>query len=284
VVFANWVFHFIAQASVSAALLALGLYFFRALIYERLKNAISHEYARRLENLKAENQRVLDLLRDARTERQAFRSMALGLMTTSHSAALERRLDGIQKLWESIERSSFELPALIAWLDHDLIEWTPDKMNGDELRRLLQDDWKKRFESQASSILAVSEKRPFLGSKLFSLFTAYHSFLGQVISTTFYSLENNNFRAWFEEEDTCALVKQILTDQEYDRFLEKKGRKLRFVLNLLKSKLLDEIQRDLSGAPATSQLIEEANKILDLAGRADRRQPIISSDAETAIS
>jgi hypothetical protein len=269
----DWMVQALAQGAVSAILLSIGLYLLRNLVYERLKNAVSYEYSRRLESFKAENQKVLDLLKDARSERQAFRSMALGLMATTYSAASERRLDAIQSLWESIENADSDLPPLIALFD--VVGWRPDRIRPEKLRELLDFDWRPKLRQQGESIRAVSAKRPFLDVEIFSLFKAYHSIVGQAISSTYVDLEDgsNDFSPWFEQEETSELVRSVLSIQEYESFKKREHRKLSWLLKMVKLKLVDDIQRDLTGTHETSRLIEQASKILDLADEVNRTGP-----------
>jgi hypothetical protein len=279
----EWMVQSLAQGAVSAILLSLVLYLLRNLVYERLRGAISYEYSRRLEGFRAENQKVLDLLKDARSERQAFRSMALGLMATTYSAASERRLDAIQSLWESIENTDSDLPPLIALFD--IVGWRPDKIPPDKLRELLNFDWRTKLLQQGEFIRAVSAKRPFLDVGIFSLFKAYHSIVGQAISSTYVNLErgSNDFCPWFEQEETSELVRSVLSIHEYESFKKREHRKLSWLLKMVKLKLVDDIQRDLTGTHETSRLIEQASRILDLADEVNRTGPDESACAQDFV-
>ena len=77
VTFVQWLQSQITNAFFTGALLAFVAPLFSTMISERIRRAVGHEYDSKLEELRTSNTKVLDELRSARAEREAFRAMAM---------------------------------------------------------------------------------------------------------------------------------------------------------------------------------------------------------------
>jgi hypothetical protein len=105
--------------------------------------------------------------------------------------------------------------------------------------------------------------RPFLGDQLFSLYDATQSILGRAVSTTISSLQQGQLRKWYDEEDTQKLLHAVLSQDESAQFARMKQGQMDWVFRLLQSKVVAEIQRELSGLPAAEQALANAARILE---------------------
>ena len=113
----QWLESLITNAAVTAALLAFVAYLLRTTISERIRRAVGHEYDTKLEELRASNTKVLEELRSARAEREAFRAMAMSLMTSTRTSTLDKRVEAVEVLWKSLQDLRSGLPYMIGVMD-----------------------------------------------------------------------------------------------------------------------------------------------------------------------
>jgi hypothetical protein len=257
----HWLQGVLTNSLVTTGLLSFVGFLLRTVILERLRRAISHEYDEKLEQLKSENQKVLDELRSARAEQQAFRAMAMSLMTSTRTSTMDKRVAAIERLWTSMLDIRLNLPGLVAVLD--LVGWDTSHLTDPALNDLKKIDVLTALKPQLESTAQVSRMRPFLGDQLFSLYDATQSILGRAVSTTISSLQQGQLRKWYDEEDTQKLLHAVLSQDESAQFARMKQGQMDWVFRLLQSKVVAEIQRELSGLPAAEQALANAARILE---------------------
>jgi hypothetical protein len=228
---------------------------------ERLKRAVAHEYDQKLEDLKAFNQRALEDMRGTRAEQEAYRSMALSLLTTTRSSTLERRVSAIDQLWKSLQVLRNEMPYYIGVLD--TIGFRINMLGQTAIADLKKANFLHALEAGLSSNAEVVRTRPFLGDSLFSLYWAAQAIVGRAITTTISSYQSGEFRLWYEEMDTIELLSSVLSPAELDTFVALKHGKLDWLIRQIESKVVLEIQNELSGQPAAQQALVQANRIIE---------------------
>ena len=259
----QWIESLITNAAVTAALLAFAAYLLRATISERIRRSIGHEYDEKLEELRTSNTKVLDELRSARAEREAFRAMAMSLMTSTRTSTLDRRVEAIEMLWQSIQDIRTGIPYMIVILDQT--GWNLAKIGEQGLKTLESTNYLEALAPNLKSTSNVAKCRPFLGDQLYSLYHAAQAIIGRAISTTIHSYQQKSLRLWFEEDETVALLHAILSPTELSDFNNLKFGKLDWLYRILEGKIVSEIQKELSGEPAAEQALLQAARILERA-------------------
>jgi hypothetical protein len=259
----QWLEHQIANAAVTAALLAFVAFLLRTTISERIRRAIGHEYDAKLEDLRTSNAKVLEELRSARAEREAFRAMAMSLMTSTRAGTLDKRVAAIDVLWRSLHDLRVGMPYMIGVLD--MVGWDTAKLGAQGLSTLDRSNYLETLAPNLKSTAEVAKSRPFLGDQLYSLYHAAQAILGRAISTTILSHQQRKFRYWFQEQDMVELLKTILSEEELSRFNAMTHEKLDWLFRTLEGKIVFEIQRELSGEPAAEQALLQANRIMERA-------------------
>lgn len=111
----------LASASVSALLSATLIWLSKAWISERLKGAIQHEYAEKLETfkaqLKAQSEVALEQLKTSNAQALALHTSASDTFSSIHGISQERRLQAIQAVWSAIVDIRTEVPAGLQMAD-----------------------------------------------------------------------------------------------------------------------------------------------------------------------
>jgi hypothetical protein len=212
----DWLMQVLLSTGASTMILVCLAFLLRNLILERLKGAIGHEYDKKLENLRLEHNRVLESLREARTEREAFRALAFSSLTSIQSATLERRIKAIEALWQSIRGIRSHIPPYIYAMD--AAEY--DKANfGPKLHPLLKDvKLAEALKPGLEEAKEVIQARPFLGDRLFALFRAAQTVIGYAISITISSYQDGTLRPWYEEPPITNLLHEVLSTEELATF------------------------------------------------------------------
>jgi hypothetical protein len=110
-----------SSAAVSAALTAVLIWLSREWISTRLKASIQHEYAEKLETLKAqqkaEHEVAILSIKSAMEREASLQSAAHRSFAEGQRAALERKLDAVDKLWGRILHLRGNLPPLVVMID-----------------------------------------------------------------------------------------------------------------------------------------------------------------------
>jgi len=243
------------------ALIALLGFLVRNTVVERLKRSISHEYDQKLESIRRDNERVLESLRAARAEREAFRTLAFSSITSVQSGTLERRVVAIETLWNELLDILRRLPPSIIIMDmmsYDKSKFGPTLHS--ELKRI---DFNQVMQQNISGFERVLKIRPFLGERLFSLFHAAQAVAGRALTTTVSSYQSGNLRLWYDESDTVELLQTVLSEQDLVTFKALRAYKFDWLRRHFELSVIQEIQKELSGEPAVEKSLLHASRILE---------------------
>lgn len=263
----TWLQSQISNAAITSVLLLTAGFLLRTTISERIRRAVGHEYDTKLEELRTSNTKVLEELRSARAEREAFRAMTMSLMTSVRTSTLDRRVASIEVLWGSLQDLRASMPPVIAVLD--FVGWDLSKLGAHGLEMLKEANYLEVIKGNVKSTTEVGKSRPFLGDQLYSLYNAALAIIARATTTSISSYQEGKFRYWFEERDTVELLEAVLNSEELRHFNGLKSRKLDWLIRSLESKIVLEIQKELSGEPAAEQALLQAARIMERAAVLD---------------
>jgi|ERR1051325_303607 hypothetical protein len=264
---ASWVLTVLSSAGASALLVVALGFLLRNLITERLSRAVAHEYDARMETLRLQNERVLEALREARAERESFRGLAIAGLTAFQAATIERRINAIDVLWQSLQAIKSAVPYYIHLLD--MVGFSQRNVGPrlhDQLRVASLVDALAPWREPVDRALHV---RPFLGERLFALFFAAQAILGRATSTTISSYHAGAIRPWHDEGDLQDLLSTVLDPDELAAFRARQGQKLDWLYRHFEGKIMAEIERVLSGGAIAADSLSYAHRILDAANLAE---------------
>ncbi|MEE9296975.1 MAG: hypothetical protein V3W34_18680 [Phycisphaerae bacterium] len=172
----------LTSGAVSAAIVWLA----RNLISHRLKNAIEHEYARKLETHKAELQAsqatTMEAMRTFSTSLQSIQAAATASFSSAHLIASERRLEAIGAYWEAVLRMRDACPSALFFLDlfspADLVDAKHHTAVRDAIMSMSTESL---VEAMLKAEQGVERWRPFAGEVVHAHFFAYRAFIGRVV-------------------------------------------------------------------------------------------------------
>ena len=231
--------------------------------------AISYQYDTKLENLKSElrlsQETFLENIRADRAGRESIRAATLANFSAAQQAAYKRRIEAVEVLWKAVLQSRTVTPEMAYIYTVDAIGYK-EEFFGPNLKNPLKSiDYVKAIGSSQSNSDQVTEVRPFIGEELYSLFSVFSAILGRSLSITCHSYQQGKLQLWFEEHETIELLKQVLTEDEWDEFSKKKNCQLQWFCQRLESKISVAIARLLSGEESATATAEYTSKLIDQA-------------------
>lgn len=265
----------------SAAVLAVALLVIRVWVVRRIEAGIDYTYQTRFEGFKAslqeENTRSLIGFRKQLEQHETLVAYARDSAAHGHRAVMERRLDGIQQLWNSFLSLNQDLPAAVDYID--LL--TRDEYRKRDFRgsgtRLLSNlsmesiDALSAKHGQVSGFLSgekagstdysVERVRPLVGEYMWTVFASYRLLAFRVLFLLHQSTEDKNVVVWYEDSHILEILTALLDQREMDEFDNLRFGHFFWMRNRLERKLLLSIQKTLSGETSGEQAIQQAMSI-----------------------
>lgn len=244
---------------------SLGILIFlsKNLIITRLKNAVQHEYDKKLESVKSahkviENQLQTEILKREH-EISLIRESAISGLAHRSSLLFERQLSAVEELWRSYTTlsqarfvstmmSRVNLQEVSKTIAHDSSMQQFFQMIGKNV------DMNKLSETQPANL------RPFVSQTIWAYFSAYQSIvLHYVVLAKVFELGLGDNMT--KSDELINLLLKVLPHQK--EFIEKFGVEGSFyLLEEIEQKLLDEINDFLSGKGVSEERLKEATEII----------------------
>ena len=231
--------------------------------------AISYQYDTKLENLKSElrlsQETFLENIRADRANRESIRAVTLANFSAAQQTAYKRRIEAVDVLWKAVLQSRTATPEMAYIHIVDMIGYK-EELFGSNLKDPLKSiNYVEALKSSRSNFDQVEKERPFISEELYSLFFVFRAILGRSLSTTCHSYQQGKLQLWFREHGTIELLKQVLTEDEWDEFSKKKSSQLQWFCQRLESKISVAIARLLSGEESATATAEYTSKLIDQA-------------------
>lgn len=254
-------------ASGGATALAL-IWLVRTWVTERLKASIRNEYALQLEAYKAEllaqQQTALEQLRADNARSEATRSVATASFVSSHLAAHERRLAGIDRLWNSVVRLRSNSAGLVEILDATIEPEYASILEKpgvrDRLSRLSLDALAPLLADVSHD---VEQVRPFLSEYVYSLFSAYHTVTGRVEWLAIRDRDKGLMTPWYRDDSIRQILQAVLTSSEMEYFDRLVVGKLSWMRYVMETKMLAEVGTIISGEAASAATLDRTRRIAE---------------------
>lgn len=226
---------------------------------ERLKGSIAHEYDRKLETLKNEL-----------AQQQEIRSAALSSLTAAHLTGYQRRLNAIEVVWTEIIHIRTHMPLYAGHADLLMPSELPSALEqSDWLRDLFEE---ADPEAEAATLWfnrdRVEVKRAFAGEDLFSLFAAYRAFVRRVAHLLMKGFKAGRLQSWHDDTHLTNLLSDVLSPEELLHVQRTSATRLRVVMQLIETKMLQHIAEVVSGEASATFNLERARRILAAAEHA----------------
>ena len=246
-------------------------------ISQRIKSAIEHEYAEKLEKfrarLKAEHEIALEKIKTSNTQTQAVQAVATASLATVHAAAQEKRLHALETFWKETVQMREGLPTYFLSLDilrpheYDYMLTKPDTDSA--IARLSHEIFAENLELKS---IDVYEARLYAGEYLFSLFWAYRASIGRIKFLMMQGIGEGTIKDWATDSGFLELMGNVLSPQEVKRFDELKIGRINWLLNTIEGKMLSHSAKIISGEASAAFGLEQASKIAASASQLEEEQ------------
>lgn len=246
------------SSSGTIALSGLILFLFKNLIINRLTKGVQHEYDQKLENLKYE-------LRKQENEISDVRKAAISNAMISQNSIDQKRLQALENLWDGFIdiKKNIMAPNILATIKaeeiakdiknpkiKDFIEAITKTINLDDPKKIFHD-----------SSIKVQKSRPWIGRKIWAIYTAYSSLISySVLVLISLKTLNEDPLKLLDRAKTVDTVKKALPDLNID-WDNLNDAIIPHLLELLETVLLNEIDLVISGEASDLEANKRAVKI-----------------------
>lgn len=189
--------------------------------------------------------------------------------TSGFHIGQERRIKAIEVLWinlRSLIAFSNERATLIYNIlpENEILNFWERKSDNSmfssfkiQLKNYKQTDFTDGFLSQCEKI---DLERPFLGEKIYDSYNVYKVFLGRITHLIIDGIEKQQFIHWHNDEALVELLKNSLTNAEFKYVMSMKIRTYELTCILLETKLLEQINKLISGDVVTQNALDIVQK------------------------
>jgi hypothetical protein len=263
----------IASGTVSSLI----IYLAKSWITERLKHAIAHEYAQKLEahraTLKSDYDVQLERLRAENAKQLAIEASARSSLSDAYKAAHERRLAAVERAWAFMLSIRSITPSYIPISDLLSDEEQKNLPKIATFRTLSKNAQADPLEDRlARASEGLDEIRLFVGDRIYTLVFVYRALHGRIELLIQESLEKGHFDPWWKDSFVYQVLPLVLSQTKIE---ELQNSRFRFdrLRSLLETKLLQECQPILSGEAAAHFSLKQAMTIQEISRTAAGESP-----------
>ncbi|MEO8607575.1 MAG: hypothetical protein ABI690_06825 [Chloroflexota bacterium] len=229
----------------------------------------SARYEKELEDLKNHYNAELEHIKAEFAQRQNFIDISLNTLSQSYSFSRERTLNSIEAIWnEIIQLRSFASKQL--FLYSILLPQEYENADLDKISPVLPTISQTDFADHPLHNSEIESKRPFMGEKLWTLYSIYRGFIFRMTWKTVYGRDKGNIYKWDKDmegkQDTSLInaLKNIFTDDELRQIIgaDNIGVPER-IMTAIEVKILAEINDLIFGRKFFSISIEEQQRLSD---------------------
>ena len=251
-------------ALTSTGLLALALWLGRQVIATRLTKSVEHEFNERLEavrtDMRAGEERLKAQLREKEAEIAALRSGALSVLASRQAALDKRRLEAVDQLWSAFSALA---PARMISGQMAVVKFesaakeTQRNPRAREMFAMLGGG----FETKNMDLSGAAKARPFVSPMVWAVFSAIQAVTMNAVLRWQVLKTGADVGDLADHEVIKKLILAVFP--YYGDYLEKTGPDgYHYALEALDNRLLEEIQKMLSGAEIDKASLEQSAEIL----------------------
>lgn len=251
-------------ALTTTALLAFALWLGRNLISTRLTKSVEFEFNERLEALKADmrasEERLKAELREKEAEITALRGGALAVLSSRQVALDKRRLEAVDQLWSAYSALA---PARLVSTYMSVIKFDAARKEAEQNpnARALFAAMGGDLDIKKLELSGAAKARPFVTPMVWAVYSAIQAITFNAVLRWHVLKEGMAVGDMADHESIKKLILTVLP--HYAEYLEKHGPDAyHYCLEPLDEKLLQEINKMLSGSDIDKESLKQAAEIL----------------------
>lgn len=268
--FSEQVLSTLLSASVLAGII---LWLLKNWITERLKNDIAHESNKELEKYKnqlsTEAKRELEELRTQVEKERSIFSAATSARFFGQKAAHERKLNAIEKTWESILNTKSKINPYIFptdFLTPEEVSETLKNPNSSLAYKGFYQEFPKLFNSGKD----VEIERIYLEDNLWALFFFHRALLSRMAFVLGEISKGSIKVVWTKDKATQQLMESITNAQELNEFDNLNIGHLSWINQMVERKFLNACKGIISGEAVSQEAFNSASEMMKVARDTER--------------
>ena len=256
----GYIFYSVAASVAASGLLTFAL---REWISARIKSGIQHDYDRKLETykaqLKSEQELAILNIKTSLAREAAFHAAAHASFAEGQKAAMERKLNAVDRLWSCFLQIRGSLPSVLSFMDVMTVDNYKAAKDDPKFRTLTTDLKPEKLAELAPP--AVEEVRPYVGEYLWAVFSSYQSILIRILTLLILARTDAEKIEWYKDSGTRHLIDAVLLPAEVQAFDQLQFGKLAWLQRWLEAKILTAAQKVISGEAFGDESLQQASLI-----------------------
>jgi hypothetical protein len=266
----------ISSAAVSSALVAILLWLSREWISMRLKGSIQHEYDQKLEVHKAQLKAATEVafleLKTAIEREAALHSAAYASFSEGQKAAMERKLQAVDRIWDQILSLRRGLPPIFAFIDvltvaeykgiknHPTFQKLAGQLSEDQINSMVKND-----DSP------IEQVRPYVGEFVWAIFYSYQLIMLRTLFLLYLGRNDAEKIEWFKDAPIRHAMEAVLTLEELKEFDQIQFGKISWLQRTLDAKVIAASRKVITGESFAVEALEQAKLIQQRAAQLKTR-------------
>lgn len=258
----------LASMTVSGTLAAAVVWLSRSWIAERLRQSIKHEYDLRLSTLNSQmsaeaekNALMLKATFEKESERLRFANASIA---ETQRAAVSRKLDAIETLWEAVIEARKNVPAVMGFIDILTVDEYKSSKDHPHFKQLVGDLSVEGLTAMYNDNVGSRERiRPYIGEYLWALLSTYQALITRVALLLHWGEKDEEKLNWHLDNGVRQLLATFLSENEVQAFDEVKIAKIAWLQRNLEKKILSSVALVVSGQKFGDEAIEQAQRMED---------------------
>jgi hypothetical protein len=257
---------FLISISSSGVLAGILIWLSREWMSARLKSSIQHEYDQKLEahkaKLKAESDVALIELRATLKREADLHAAAHASFSEGQKAAIERKLDAIDKIWGKVLQIRANIPSGLRIVDNLNDGERIDKYKDPKIIEFAKQFSKQKFDAIVDNEDDIIERvRPYVGEYIWAILVSYEVIILRLLLLWRQGLDAGARINWDNNSDTRQLLKTSLTDEELTEFDQLQSGRVSWMQQQLELKILTASIKVISGEEFAVEALAQAKLI-----------------------
>jgi len=266
----------VLSSATASGILAAGLVFLaKSWISQRIKSAIEHEYAEKLESyraqLKSEHDIALEEIKASNAQNEAVQAAATVSLIATHAAAQEKRLHALEVFWNSTIQLRTKAPSVLTILDLLVPKEYDQLLTNPNTMPLVAQLTTQGLTSDFGNSPEVDAARLYAGEYLFSLFWAYRAITGRIALRVVDGAKKGKIQDWAQDTGIRGLMCHVLTAAEISEFDALTIGKVKWLWARIEQKMLEHSAKIISGEASATFGLEQAQKVAQAASRLETK-------------
>ena len=268
---------FLLPSAISMALIGILGWILRKWLGTRIEAVYQQRNESFRAIIKRENEASLITFRDQLEKQAQLQSSAFSSFAAAQQAAMNRRLDAAETLWNDLLSFRSSLPPVFAYLDILTEDEFPEAMSRPRGQELFDALSKEEVRSLVASHgiagdieqefdYSLERVRPYVGEYLWAIFLAYKNIMFRIWwSMASFKTEGGDHIFWYRDRYIRSFIESVLTPDELADFDQARFGKISELRFKLEQKIVDELRRMVSGETSGSDSLQQAMKYQKLA-------------------